>query len=414
MVSILVFSAIEFGGNVHTFLIQELENLKKYSDEIHLVCLEPKCDYSELTKLGIDLHFINRKSIYIKALKLFQKSNGTIEDIKASIRSKSFSISYLIDLVKHFVLGQAIYEKIKCVINEVNKKEKILVESYWLEAGAYGVARAKKDYPNIISAARAHSIEIDPKKNKFCHLEYKQFIDKYLDKIVFISKDGRNLFVNNIRSKYPEQRRADICVIRLGSKKLYRWINKGSSDSTFRIVSCSRVSPVKRVELIAQALKAYSGKSVIEWTHIGSGDGFNALSELCKEISNENVRVVLKGDMSNVDVQSYYCNNPVDLFINVSKSEGIPVSIMEAMSYGIPIVATNVGGTSELVTDDLGILVDENISPEDIMDTILLFIEMKEFNAREYANYQNNAFSFWNTNFNIEECYKEYMEFILK
>ena len=36
---------------------------------------------------------------------------------------------------------------------------------------------------------------------------------------------------------------------------------------------------------------------------------------------------------------------PYHVFLNVSSSEGVPVSIIEAMSFGIPCIATNVGGT---------------------------------------------------------------------
>ena len=45
----------------------------------------------------------------------------------------------------------------------------------------------------------------------------------------------------------------------------------------------------------------------------------------------------------------YYKNNIIDIFINLSASEGIPVSIMDAISFGIPCIATNVGGTGEIV-----------------------------------------------------------------
>lgn len=55
-----------------------------------------------------------------------------------------------------------------------------------------------------------------------------------------------------------------------------------------------------------------------------------------------------------------YSEHPVDVFINLSTNEGVPVSIMEAISFDIPIVATDVGGTSEIVTDETGILVSSN------------------------------------------------------
>ena len=48
------------------------------------------------------------------------------------------------------------------------------------------------------------------------------------------------------------------------------------------------------------------------------------------------------------------------MFINLSSSEGIPVSIMEAQSFGIPVIATNVGGSGEIVVSETGVLVDEN------------------------------------------------------
>ena len=49
--------------------------------------------------------------------------------------------------------------------------------------------------------------------------------------------------------------------------------------------------------------------------------------------------------------------NDFDLFVNMSLSEGIPVSIMEAISFGIPIIATNVGGNAEIVNDETGVLI---------------------------------------------------------
>jgi glycosyltransferase involved in cell wall biosynthesis len=60
------------------------------------------------------------------------------------------------------------------------------------------------------------------------------------------------------------------------------------------------------------------------------------------------------------EVHAVYRSQKVDGFILLSDSEGIPVSIMEALSYGIPVIATDTGGVSEIVTDTNGILLPSN------------------------------------------------------
>ena len=47
----------------------------------------------------------------------------------------------------------------------------------------------------------------------------------------------------------------------------------------------------------------------------------------------------------------------LDVYVNCSISEGISLTILEAMAAGVPVVATSVGGTPEIVTDQVGRLV---------------------------------------------------------
>jgi glycosyltransferase involved in cell wall biosynthesis len=113
--------------------------------------------------------------------------------------------------------------------------------------------------------------------------------------------------------------------------------------------------------------------------------------------------------LSNKEVLNYYRNNPVDLFINVSESEGIPVSIMEAISFGIPVIATNVGGTSEIVTDKFGILLPKNISASELSKTIDEFISRS---VEDKKKMKLHAFSYWENNFNADTNYQEFSKFL--
>lgn len=63
-------------------------------------------------------------------------------------------------------------------------------------------------------------------------------------------------------------------------------------------------------------------------------------------------KVVLVGNVSNVN---YYLSN-ADIFVLSSDYEGLPLSILEAMASGLPIISTNVGGVADIVTNN-GILV---------------------------------------------------------
>ena len=70
------------------------------------------------------------------------------------------------------------------------------------------------------------------------------------------------------------------------------------------------------------------------------------------------------GPISNNKVFELYRTTPIDLFINVSKSEGIPVSIMEALSVSIPVLATNCGGIEEIVNNEVGYIISSDPSAE--------------------------------------------------
>jgi glycosyltransferase involved in cell wall biosynthesis len=72
----------------------------------------------------------------------------------------------------------------------------------------------------------------------------------------------------------------------------------------------------------------------------------------------------------------FYGENPVDLFMQMSQSEGgSPVSIQEAISCGIPVIATRVGGIPEIVSDKNGLLLSENPSIQEIANAIFFLID---------------------------------------
>src|SRR4051812_30808566 len=96
----------------------------------------------------------------------------------------------------------------------------------------------------------------------------------------------------------------------------------------------------------------------------------------------------------------FYSENFVHLFLNTSSSEGIPVSIMEAQSFGIPVMAPQVGGIPEIVSDENGKLFKPDSNPEQIAAAVS---EMLALQPDQYQKLRLNAFSNWETHYNAEK-----------
>ena len=109
--------------------------------------------------------------------------------------------------------------------------------------------------------------------------------------------------------------------------------------------------------------------------------------------------------VSNEKILDFYAEQFVDLFINLSDSEGIPVSIMEALSAGIPVLATNVGGTGECVGQENGFLVEKITPVEEIASVVYNYFVS---NAECIIRKRTIAYEFWKGNY---EAGKNYTSF---
>ena len=247
---------------------------------------------------------------------------------------------------------------------------------------------------NIHFVSRFHG-DWDMWEEKYNHYApLRKYVARKLDAAVFISQKGRDFF----HSKYPQ---CHTEIHRLGSKDI--GICKSSEDGVLRIVSCSSVYPLKRVDLIFEAVNETAKSQQVEWTHLGGGVDLEKIKKMVSKNTNPNLKIRLLGQMTYVEVQKYYNNNIVDMFINLSINEGIPVSIMEAISCNIPVVATNVGGTSEIVNERTGILVESNPSKEEVSQALLKLKDCrKSFMPR----------SFWEEYYNAEKNYSRFAQFL--
>ena len=93
----------------------------------------------------------------------------------------------------------------------------------------------------------------------------------------------------------------------------------------------------------------------------------------------------------------------------MSETEGISVSIMEAQSAGIPVLATNVGGTSEIVNSENGFLIEKDFNMDNLVSIIQKYLSStdEEKQQKRKASYEN-----WKQNYNAETNYNEFIKLL--
>lgn len=295
------------------------------------------------------------------------------------------------------------------LVDLLSSYDEIVLYSYWLYIEALFALDLKKILTKkgkkVTVISRAHGFDIYKERNPLSYSTYQRYLVKNLDKIYPCSNKGRD-YLRAANKKYSEK--IETAYLGVNGDENIKFPKKGE---VFNIVSCSNITEVKRVYLIARSLSLITDKKII-WTHFGDGDQKEAILEECKTTLPSNIEFDFKGRVSNKELVKHYRDNNYNLFINVSSSEGIPVSIMEAFSFGIPTVATNVGGTGELVKSGKnGFLLEKDFEISKLSSLILKFIDMNE---EEYLSFCRSAREVYEKDFCAEKNYKEFYKEISK
>ena len=272
--------------------------------------------------------------------------------------------------------------------------ERVVLYSYRFDYQPYVALLLKKKYfPDAAVIARGHRYDLYEQERGCGYIPMRPALLERLDKVVLIAQDGRRY----LAERYPAWR-DKLTVSLLGTE------DHGpgpAPDGPFRLVSCSALTGNKRVALIAQALAGVTDRPVL-WTHYGDGPLMGELRALCEKLP-KNIHWELPGHIGNADLMAEYARWPAHLFVNASSSEGIPVSIMEAMSFSIPCIATDVGGTREIVrTGENGTLLPADVTAQALRQAIVAFADMP---PAEYTACRIRARAFWQEHYCAEKNY---------
>lgn len=175
-----------------------------------------------------------------------------------------------------------------------------------------------------------------------------------------------------------------------------KFVPNNENHDKFTFITIGRMSPQKNQALL---LKSFSNivnyDKNVSLIFIGDGELKEELFALTKQLNIENY-VKYIGNVSNVECFL----NKADVFVLSSIYEGLPMTILEAMSIGLPIISTNVGGVKDVVTDN-GLLV--GVNENELTEAMELIMHSKEKYNYFANNSKKNA-----KNFNLEKIAEEY------
>lgn len=125
----------------------------------------------------------------------------------------------------------------------------------------------------------------------------------------------------------------------------------------------------------------------VKFILVGSGTILDSLKKQVSKLKLEN-NIIFTGSLNKSQIIEYYQN--ATIFVLPSYREGFPTSLMEAMSCGIPSIATNVEGSAELIKDsENGLLVPQK-NPEKLAESVIYLLENEEFRNKIGANARNH------------------------
>jgi colanic acid/amylovoran biosynthesis glycosyltransferase len=247
--------------------------------------------------------------------------------------------------------------------------------TFWCDFMSAGLSLLKSDCPDMVIVSRAHGADLYADRYDPPYLPCRTSTLRHLDRLLPDSVQG----VGYVAEQYPWfARRCEVARMGVADPG---FATRPSAHGRFVLVSCSRMVPIKRIDLILGAVDrtARSRPDVtFEWHHFGDGPLRAAIEGQASVTLGSNVTAHFPGYSSIDDLFTFYRTQPVDVFLNASTSEGTPVSIMEAISCAIPVVATAVGGNPEIVSDLNGSLVRPDPSPEEIARAVLVLVDHPE------------------------------------
>lgn len=225
-----------------------------------------------------------------------------------------------------------------------------------------------------------------------------KYFSNFFDKIVVLNKNSLNLinYLYEVPFKkisiIPNGVNTNFFIPKLNKKKF----------SFLKMGMACRVNKNKLYDIIANAINDNSLKNLnIKFSLAGTGEDLENFKARIKHIGLQE-KIEFVGHLNQTDLKKWLAN--LDLYIQASKGEGMSISMLSAMSSGVPVLASRVEGIKDFLCKKyLGILFNNNVA--DLAKKIKFFYFL---NKKEKTKYSQISRKYIISNFNYEKMFKSY------
>lgn len=252
--------------------------------------------------------------------------------------------------------------------------------------GLYGRIAAKVEGVSSVYVSHGWSSVYNGGRLKFLLNRIERYLARISDKVICVSENDYKVAMQVIG--IPDKKLALIrnSIFPIESPNV---LKEFASNDRFKLVSVARIAYPKRMELLSAAMKEIDFADLYL---VGTGPEEQILKAYIEENNLKNVFML--GEIKSFDKFTDY-----NAFILISDSEGLPMSALEAMSTGIPLILSNVGGCKEIV-------VNEELLVENSTEDIIRAIHVLKGN---YNNFKAPVKSFFDANFNLVNSQNKYL-----
>ena len=244
-------------------------------------------------------------------------------------------------------------------LSNVMADERIdIVHTHLWTASFWGRIAARIAHVSVVIVTEHN---LDTWKGIFHRLS-DRFLSLWTDKIIAVSQSVKRFYVEKIGIS---QGKIEVIYNGIEIDKFKSEIRNSKFDGPTTLAIIGRLVEQKGHRYLFEALSSLNGKYRVKLMVVGDGPIKDNLQSTVAALQLED-KVVFSGFRNDVS----QILKSVDILVIPSLREGLPIIALEAMAAGVPVVATNVGGNSEVVIDGVTGLIVEPKNPSALANAI--------------------------------------------